>query len=103
MTTGKPEGSGWKRWLKWGWSTRAESEEMVGRASWWRRWLYAVGVYVPGDRWQAELRPRFFALFGLWFAAAVVLTAGFAKYSTSPTFCNSCHIMAPYYNAWAGS
>ncbi len=103
MTTGKPEGSDWRRWLKWGWATRAESEEMVGRASWWRRWLYAVGVYVPGDRWQAELRPRFFALFGLWFAAAVVLTAGFAKYSTSPTFCNSCHIMAPYYNAWAGS
>jgi nitrate/TMAO reductase-like tetraheme cytochrome c subunit len=26
--------------------------------------------------------------------------AGFAEYSMQPSFCNSCHIMTPYYEAW---
>ena len=39
--------------------------------------------------------------------AAIVLglvgSIGFYKYSTSPHFCNSCHIMKPYYDAWKTS
>lgn len=103
MTKENPDNSGWRRRLRWGRPSKEEGEEVSSRASWWRRGLYAVGIYVPGDRWQAEIRPRFFAILGLWVAAAAVLTAGFAKYSTSPSFCNSCHIMDPYYKAWAGS
>ncbi len=30
-------------------------------------------------------------------------TVGTVKYSESPTFCNSCHIMGPYYKAWKAS
>lgn len=30
-------------------------------------------------------------------------TVGSIKYSETPTFCNSCHIMGPYYRAWKAS
>ncbi len=33
----------------------------------------------------------------------IILFAVFVEYSTSPQFCNSCHIMEPYYNAWKTS
>ena len=33
----------------------------------------------------------------------LILLGGAAKYSESPRFCNSCHIMEPYYKAWETS
>ncbi|MBI5700513.1 cytochrome c3 family protein [Candidatus Saganbacteria bacterium] len=38
-------------------------------------------------------------LFGLFILAIL----SFAHYSESPSFCNSCHIMKPYYQAWKTS
>ncbi|MBI5241676.1 MAG: NapC/NirT family cytochrome c [Elusimicrobia bacterium] len=35
--------------------------------------------------------------------AALAALFGSMKYSESPGFCNSCHIMAPYYQAWKDS
>lgn len=36
-------------------------------------------------------------------AVILVAGAGTVHFSESPTFCNSCHIMAPYYKAWKAS
>ena len=36
-------------------------------------------------------------------AVLVVGAGGLMKFSESPTFCRSCHIMEPYYEAWATS
>ncbi len=44
------------------------------------------------------LKVLFFLVLGL-----IILFAVFVEYSTSPQFCNSCHIMEPYYNAWKTS
>jgi len=44
------------------------------------------------------LKVSFFVVVGL-----IVLFVVFIEYSTSPQFCNSCHIMEPYYNAWKTS
>ncbi len=35
--------------------------------------------------------------------AVLLIMAGLVKYSTSPSFCRSCHIMEPYYQAWHSS
>ena len=39
------------------------------------------------------------AILGLLFVSFIVFFS-FVEYSESPTFCKSCHIMVPYYNAW---
>jgi nitrate/TMAO reductase-like tetraheme cytochrome c subunit len=53
-------------------------------------WLRGLGL----KRWQ-------------WIVliAGVVFLFGFGglKYSESPAFCNSCHIMEPYYEGWKTS
>jgi hypothetical protein len=40
---------------------------------------------------------------GIIFVFLILFVIGFVKYSESPHFCNSCHIMAPYYKAWKTS
>lgn len=37
------------------------------------------------------------------FLLFIILALVFFKYSTSPQFCKSCHIMEPYYQSWKGS
>lgn len=70
----------------------------------WEQWLDTIGIHhPPGGGWALSVRPRFFVLIGAVAALVVVIAAGMAKYSTSPSFCNSCHIMSPYYNAWKTS
>jgi len=46
-------------------------------------------------RWPIVLLIVFVMLF--------LVAYGFYEYSYTPAFCNSCHIMKPYYDAWAGS
>ena len=55
----------------------------------WRRWL---------PWWPAWL-----GLPGLVILAFVAVMGGAVRYSESPSFCRSCHIMEPYYQAWSGS
>ncbi|MEK7388345.1 MAG: cytochrome c3 family protein [Elusimicrobiota bacterium] len=50
-------------------------------------------------RWTVTLPLTALGLFVVFLAA----TMGSVKYSESPTFCNSCHIMGPYYRAWKNS
>lgn len=37
------------------------------------------------------------------FAISIILFLGLLKFSTTPHFCNSCHIMRPYYEGWKKS
>jgi len=70
----------------------------------WERYLDAVGIHhEPTGGWHFSVRPRFFALIGALVFFGALFAGGMAKYSTSPSFCNSCHIMAPYYQAWKTS
>jgi nitrate/TMAO reductase-like tetraheme cytochrome c subunit len=63
-----------------------------------------IGIYFPRNKNQIiyfSKRFLFFLLFLL--IASMVLFTGFVKFSTSPTFCGTCHIMKPFYNAWKTS
>lgn len=40
---------------------------------------------------------------GFLVVLSVILLAWFMRYSTTPQFCNSCHIMRPYYASWLAS
>ncbi|MEK7375910.1 MAG: NapC/NirT family cytochrome c [Candidatus Margulisiibacteriota bacterium] len=54
-----------------------------------------------------HLSPKFYKIAVRTLIAAFILlivsVIAISKYSMSPSFCNSCHIMKPYYNAWASS
>ncbi len=74
------------------------------KLSLWRRALLLIGIETgPRRGWRAHIRPRFFLLLLGIVALGFVGLVGFAAYSTSPSFCKSCHIMQPYYDAWATS
>lgn len=71
---------------------------------WWERVLGFLGIVLePGRFWGLRLTPRFFKIVGGCCVAAFLFALGMAKYSTSPSFCRSCHIMEPYYKAWKTS
>lgn len=72
--------------------------------AWWSRALARAGVFIsPGRRWRAQLQPRFFAVLAAGGLLGLLGVLGGAKYSESPRFCKSCHIMQPYYDAWSTS
>lgn len=81
-----------------------ETHPMPANLSLWRRALAKIGIETnPASRWHVRLRPRFFALILGGVVLGVIALAGLAAYSTSPSFCRSCHIMEPYYQAWVTS
>lgn len=61
------------------------------------------------DRKSKGFRARFFNKKVLMIAALVVVAVGagggiwMVKASDRPSFCNSCHIMKPYYDSWQDS
>ena len=69
-----------------------------------RRLLNFLGVETLADgKWHFRLRKRLFWLFVAAVGVSLISLAGLSAYSTSPSFCNSCHIMDPYYKAWENS
>ncbi len=57
-----------------------------------------------GGRWSANWRR--YRKYWLLMAPVAIVVFGFVGlgvYSGSPSFCNSCHIMKPYYKAWSTS
>lgn len=48
-------------------------------------------------------KTRIFLILGIGIFVFVLIAGGVANYSTKPSFCKSCHIMEPYYNAWITS
>ncbi len=49
------------------------------------------------------MRAKLIRIILILFGLAILLLLAFAQYSESPSFCNSCHIMKPYYEAWKSS
>ncbi len=73
---------------------------------WWWKLLYMLGIYTEFGkprRFALRLRRRLAYVLGVAVLVGLVSLFGLVKYSESPMFCNSCHIMEPYYKAWAGS
>jgi hypothetical protein len=70
----------------------------------WRRLLRLLGVETsPERRFHIVLRPRLFYFIFALLALIIGSLGGMSYYSTRPGFCNSCHIMTPYYKAWKTS
>ncbi len=72
---------------------------------WWRA-LNFIGITItPGTkrRFLIRLRRRLLYVIAGCFASVFIALLGLAKYSESPGFCNSCHIMNPYFKAWSTS
>lgn len=67
--------------------------------SFWHWGRVVMGVYERHSRWV----PFWFSKRGWAQAALIVLvfgTVGFGEFTMQPDFCQSCHIMVPYYKAW---
>jgi hypothetical protein len=66
--------------------------------------LDKIGMHVPeGKRDRLHIQPRFFKFLGFLGVLFLIFSVGMFEFSTSPYFCASCHIMAPYYKAWKTS
>jgi len=78
-------------------------DRLERRASRSRRLLYFFGINLHVGKWQLRFQPRFFIVVGCGVLAGLFALGGMVRYSETPGFCNSCHIMKPYYNAWASS
>lgn len=46
---------------------------------------------------------KILAVLGGVLLLSIIIFFGFVRYSESPSFCKSCHIMDPYYSAWKNS
>ncbi|MBI4212211.1 MAG: NapC/NirT family cytochrome c [Deltaproteobacteria bacterium] len=75
------------------------------RITWILTKIFAVfGIVIsPDKKHPVHLSALFFIWLGGIVLLMVVASFGMYTYSTSPSFCNSCHIMQPYYKAWETS
>lgn len=70
----------------------------------WSRALVWLGVARSSEgRIVLRLRPLLLRGGAVAFAVSVAALGAMYEYSTSPSLCNRCHIMAPYYQAWKTS
>ena len=65
------------------------------RSRWWR----ILGLRRRPGKW-VRIGLTLWGWFLLVFVIVVAGTAGLAEYSMQPDFCQTCHIMEPYYQAW---
>src|SRR3989344_2413036 len=87
-------------------TTEPDSKKPSYQNRWWWKLLDAMGVEIHSTekrKFTVRLRRRLGYILGGWTLFIFISFLGLAKYSESPTFCNSCHIMEPYYNAWKTS
>jgi len=66
------------------------------------RWLKLLGLKRRKGRFF-RFRPTLWGYVLLLGFFGAVGMAGFAEYSMQPEFCQSCHLMEPYYQAWHAS
>ena len=65
--------------------------------------LWLIGIESNGQTPSSyKLQFRFYLIIGL-LILGVSCFGGLVVYSTAPSFCRSCHIMEPYYDAWVNS
>ncbi|MDO8644885.1 MAG: NapC/NirT family cytochrome c, partial [bacterium] len=66
-----------------------------------KKFLSFFGIIVSWEKKHpVHLSGLFFVWIGILFVLFIALNVGLYSYSTNPNFCNSCHIMKPYFNAW---
>ncbi len=66
--------------------------------------LHFFGVELTNNNgWRFSFAPRFKIAVTVIVASGMIVLLSLMHYSESPNFCNSCHIMKPYYDAWKGS
>lgn len=76
----------------------------IKSAKWWRKAFDFIGIHFPGDKSDIlHVGKRFYYLLGVAFIVVLLGSVAFIEYSTSPSFCASCHIMKPYYDMWKNS
>ena len=61
-----------------------------------KQFLENIGV-------SLHLGPRFYKMLAIVMVLGLAAMGYMVYYTTSPGFCNSCHIMKPYYDAWKTS
>lgn len=61
-----------------------------------KRFLERIGVYL-------HFGPRFYKVLATTGVLGLAVMGYMVHYTTTPGFCNSCHIMKPYYDAWKTS
>ena len=68
------------------------------------RILQKIGIrFSMGDDHRICLLPNFYRILIVFSVLLVIGSIGLLQYSTHPSFCKSCHIMKPYYDAWKTS
>ncbi len=66
--------------------------------------LEHFGIHLSKDNgWHIHFSPRFKISVMAGAVLMLIFTVSMMHYSETPNFCNSCHIMKPYYDAWNGS
>ncbi|MBI5376200.1 MAG: response regulator [Candidatus Schekmanbacteria bacterium] len=79
-------------------------EGNIKSRAWWRKSFDFIGIHFPvGKDDVIHVSKRIYYSIGIFFAVVIVGSIGFIQFSMSPTFCNSCHIMRPYYDMWKNS
>ncbi len=61
-----------------------------------KKFLEWIGIHL-------HFHPKFYKVLAVGAGVLVAIFIYFLYYTTSPSFCNSCHIMKPYYDAWKTS
>jgi nitrate/TMAO reductase-like tetraheme cytochrome c subunit len=61
-----------------------------------KRFLEKIGIHL-------HLGPRFYKVLAVIGVLFLAVMAYMVHYTTTPGFCNGCHIMKPYYDAWKTS
>jgi nitrate/TMAO reductase-like tetraheme cytochrome c subunit len=63
----------------------------------------AIGKQRTGWRKVRYIFYSLLALLGAWLFLMLIMVAAAGWYTSRPVFCNSCHIMEPYYKSWQKS
>jgi nitrate/TMAO reductase-like tetraheme cytochrome c subunit/AmiR/NasT family two-component response regulator len=83
---------------------KRQIRELKVKQAWHRRVLGVLGIDVPvNGQERTKVRPRLWIILATFLIALIGASFGFLEYSTSPRFCNSCHIMKPFVEAWKES
>lgn len=88
---------------------KSDQENTHTRSRWEKRprlirFFAFFGIIIaPGKKHPVHLSWLFFIWIGFGVICCFVAMVGVYTFSTHPSFCNSCHIMKPYYNAWKTS
>jgi len=74
-----------------------QDKEKEGRKNLFDKIFGLIGIHFPRHKKDIlHFSKRFLIFLLILFLGIVILFLGFVKFSTSPTFCGTCHIMKPF-------